>query len=151
MSHRADRLQLTTPRRPTIGHRWVLLLHALVMLALILLPVQMRAGASEAHPHSLLQLLLDAGDGTIDHHTLESGIARADGHAAEEAAICLSDPDVPSVEDSGQLGGSLSMLSAIGPTLLLQARNGDPVWPMSRPWQACIPELEPPPPRIERV
>ena len=44
------------------------LLWSLALLGVILLPSQYRAGADFAHAHSLVQLWIDAADGTVHHH-----------------------------------------------------------------------------------
>jgi hypothetical protein len=110
----------------------------------------MRAGTSEAHPHSILQLVLDAQDGAIDHHGTSGKSPHAhETHGAAQGE-CLADPDLPSVEETGRLGG-ISMLSV--PVILLLV----PILSTERPWlmpylrHGRQPELDPPPPRAHRV
>ena len=58
------------PNLVRTGTGMIPLLRALALLGLLLLPIQMRAGAASPHPHALLHLLLDARDGAFDHHTV---------------------------------------------------------------------------------
>ena len=81
-----------TPRR---GWRPLLLLAA---VALLTLPVDLRAGIPFDHPHALLSLLADAADGTIDHdHTAADeglfGHHGADHDAGGPTVADLFNPD----------------------------------------------------------
>src|SRR5262245_7662318 len=40
----------------------------MAIIGVLLLPCDYRAGAAFSHPHSLLQLWIDAADGSIAHH-----------------------------------------------------------------------------------
>jgi hypothetical protein len=151
MPHRVRRRQCVAPRSSLAVPAWALsIARAILLLTIALLPVQMRAGASEIHPHSILQLVLDAQDGAIDHH----GTTGASPHAHETHVAargeCLADPDLPSVEETGRLGG-ISILSV--PVILLLV----PVFSTERPWlmpsmrHGRQPELDPPPPRAHRA
>ena len=85
-----------TPRR---GWRPLLLLAA---VALLTLPVDLRAGLPLDHPHALLSLLADAADGTIDHdHAVaDEGLFGRDhaDHGAVGATVAdLFDPGFANV------------------------------------------------------
>jgi hypothetical protein len=47
---------------------WFVLLWGMALLGLLLLPSNYRAGAKSAHAHSLIQLWVDANNGTVRHH-----------------------------------------------------------------------------------
>lgn len=119
---------------------------AFLLLAIALLPVQMRAGASEAHPHSLVQLILDAGDGEIDHHHPEDGAA-GHQHAPSRADECHAAPDVPTVEETGRAGSGLSILAVSVAVLLVPVSAGRALWPEPQARRGLRRALDPPPPR----
>ena len=69
------------------------LLWSLALFGMLLLPCDYRAGAGLSHPHSLLQLWLDAADGTIEH----------DHAVGQEAAPLLSFDAAGHAHDAGDL------------------------------------------------
>jgi hypothetical protein len=147
MSFRRRCRQCAAPLSSTAVPAWAhSIVHAILLLTIALLPVQMRAGANEAHPHSILQLVLDVRDGAIDHHGASDELSHE--HEAPQAAQgeCLADPDVPSVEETGRLGG-ISMLSIPVLLMLFPAFSSEERWPMPYVRRGRVPELDPPPPR----
>jgi hypothetical protein len=147
MSFRRRLRQCAAPRSSTAVPAWALLIvRTVLLLTIALLPVQMRAGANEAHPHSILQLVLDVRDGAIDHHGA-SGESPHEHEALQAAqGECLTDPDVPSVEETGRLGG-ISMLSVPVLLMLIPAFSSEETRPMPYVRRGRVPELDPPPPR----
>ncbi len=114
---------------------------------LFLLPMQMRAGANDAHPHAMLHLLLDARDGVIDHHDGEPAAA----HAGHEDSATRRQPDVPSVESSYVTSGAMAILAALLLLVLLPAIRRAMHWPLAAPLVDWLPTLDPPPPRAGAV
>jgi hypothetical protein len=113
------------------------LLRALALLGLLLLPIQMRAGAQDPHPHALLHLLVDARDGAFDHHTLSEAPGAAGAHH----------PDIPTVGQSISAAGGLAALAAVVAALIIPPPVADPIWPRSVHWRDRLRTVEPPPPR----
>lgn len=142
--------QCVAPRSATVVPAWALVtVRALLLLAIALLPVQMRAGANEAHPHSILQLILDARDGTIDHHAAPAVASHGATHEVHGPlpGECVANPDVPSVEETGRLGG-ISLLFVSTLLMPLPAFGGAGIWPSLPMRRGRQPELDPPPPRL---
>src|SRR3712207_8261944 len=124
------------------------LIHALALIAICLLPMQMRAGTAHPHPHALLQLVLDARDGSFDHHALGDGPpAATHSHSESTSAADPSHPDIPTFGDSISAGGGLAMLVAILTTLLIPPPGAARIWPLSTRSRGRLPALDPPPPR----
>jgi hypothetical protein len=120
---------------------WLPLARVLLLLGLFLLPVQMRAGAADAHPHALLQLLLDARDGSIDHH---GGVHPPTSPAAPDDAARR---DAPELAKSIAAGG-VALLAAMVFSLDFPAPRTAQTEFRPGLWRGRAPELEPPPPRI---
>lgn len=134
---------------PAIGLRcarpWAGIAAIAVVCALALLPVQMKAGANEAHPHALLQLLIDASDGVMDHH------ADGDRRHHSDAATCDAaqrGPDLPSFGDLLSFGGDLPIADAAVALLWLPASRGQAIWKVPGVLHALVPPVDPPPPRF---
>jgi hypothetical protein len=127
--------------------RMIPLLRALALLGLLLLPIQMRAGAQHPHPHALLHLLVDASDGAFDHHTL--GLASSPTHHDSEAVgtAVAHHPDIPTVGQSISAAGGLVALAAVVAALIIPPPVADPIWPRSVHWRDRLRTVEPPPPR----
>jgi hypothetical protein len=148
MSDRSCRRQCVAPRSSTAVSPWALsIIRAILLLTIALVPVQMRAGANEAHPHSILQLVLDAQNGAIDHHG-EIGESSHEHAVAQDD--CLSNPDLPSVEETGRLGG-ISILSFPVLLMIIPAFSSEEPWPMPYVRRGRVPEPDPPPPRARRA
>jgi hypothetical protein len=138
---------------------WSARLGALALIGLLLMPIDYRGGAEQPHAHSLLQLLLDASDGHLDHEHAENASfnpiaapswfdpevggadAPNDAHAAAEGV------------DAGQQRHSDSSFSDI-PFLLVAlialphvARVRSEVMRDSGPLHGCAPKVLSPPPR----
>jgi hypothetical protein len=117
-----------------------------------MLPMQMRAGVEYPHPHALYQLLLDASDGVIDHHAIESGDeATHHLHANSGAARASSDirnPDLPTYSDQIEVSGSLAVLALLAALPTIPPTLAASIWPQRLEWRDRIPVLESPPPRI---
>jgi hypothetical protein len=137
-------------RRRCDGRRLhpLVLARVLALVTCFLLPMQMRAGAEDAHPHAMLQLILDARDGGLDHHESEPRHA-ADGHDHEEAGAETGahEPDVPVAEVSHGVGAGLAILAVVVVLLEGIAAGREAVWPSFARWRGRRPTLEPPPPR----
>jgi hypothetical protein len=148
MWHRANRRHCAASRSPGDRLTWyVAILRLLPLLVMLLLPVQMRAGAADAHPHTLLQLLLDARDGSLDHH--QGDHAPGDGQATSVASEGSRGhgPDVPTYEDIGGMGMGVPILAATVALIALLVASEVPVWPRLSRWRDRLPVLDPPPPR----
>ena len=90
------------------------LLRAVALLGLLLLPIQMRAGAASPHPHALLHLLLDARDGAFDHHTVGGTTAAATDHNVEHVdATGFPLPDIPAYATFITAAGGLAVLAVV--------------------------------------
>ena len=137
------RLQVAPVRSPDDPVWLFSLVRTLVLLGLFLLPVQMRAGTEQPHPHALFQLLLDASDGAIDHHL---------GHDKDQLdAMSMSvahHPDAPTFAASVQTASGLALLAMVVSVLLLPLVGRVRIWPPPGQWLGRIPILEPPPPRL---
>ncbi len=121
---------------------------ALALLSLFLLPIQMRAGTQHPHPHALLQLVLDASDGALDHHTLGEAAASA---AHDHSAASDHQPDIPTLSPSVSALGGLAILAALITSLMIPPRLAERTWPQLARWRGRFPALEPPPPRTTSV
>ena len=102
------------------------LLWAMALLGLVLLPTDYRAGGEFAHAHSLLQLWIDAGDGTIQHHVSGLLAAHPGNHdwfdpTVDEAGemqdhadcrSCHSEPDVGDQQDSAPTSSGVELMLA---------------------------------------
>jgi hypothetical protein len=106
---------------------WSALLSGLALLGLLVLPIDYRGGSVQPHAHSLLQLIVDSGDGHFSH--VHAGSVAVDPPANAKSWF---DPvaDPPAGEpvalenaegiDSGQQHGSVATYSSI-PFLLVAA------------------------------
>ena len=125
------------------------LLRAVALLGLLLLPIQMRAGAASPHPHALLHLLLDARDGAFDHHTVGGTTAAATDHNVEHVdATGFPLPDIPAYATFITAAGGLAVLAVVLAVLAIPAPRARRTWPLLARWRERLPVLEPPPPRI---
>jgi hypothetical protein len=145
-----------TPRtivRDLSNPAWTLgIVRVLALLSLLLLPIQMRAGTQHPHPHALLQLVLDASDGSFDHHTLgEAAASPAHDHSGEIAAADGHQPDVPTHAPSVSALGGLAILAALVTSLLIPPRLAERNWMQPARWRGRFPTLEPPPPRATHI
>ena len=132
---------------------WMLsFVRALALLSLLLLPIQMRAGTQHPHPHALLQLVLDASDGSFDHHTLgEAAASPAHDHSGDFAATDGHQPDVPSLGPFVSALGGLAILAALITSLLIPPPLAERTWLQPTRCRGRFPTLEPPPPRTTSV
>lgn len=154
MPKRSGFLQFATPRSRGINTRRLLALaRVLGLVSLLLLPMQMRAGADDPHPHALLQLILDARDGVIDHHGHLDDHSGDAEHGSESVATgaTADDPDVPTFGESGPAGGGMAMLAAVVILFAVPASGPRRSWPLPARWSGRLPELDPPPPRIGSI
>lgn len=134
------------------ARRLLALLRVLEFVSLLLLPMQMRAGADDPHPHAILELILDARDGVIDHHA-PRGVVGDDvhGHAVESSTTSSYDPDIPTFGASSSAAGGMAILAAVVTLFIVPAAESRGAWPILSPWTGRSPALEPPPPRIESI
>jgi hypothetical protein len=145
-------------RRDFLSPTWLRLLWSLAVLGLLMLPCDFRAGAEFAHPHSLLQLLIDAADGAIDHHHADDfdaihreamdwldpivGVAHTTSHSDRQAR-----PDIGDQQQSAPSISALPLLLA-GITLLPPlAGAAMPVPAPVRRLAGRMPRVLVPPPR----
>ena len=143
--------QFVPPRLHGRFARRLPLIRVLTLILLLLLPMQMRAGAADPHPHALLQLVIDVGDGTFDHHDGDYADAEhANAHAEATSVGGATDPDIATFEDSSsRLTGGMAMLVvvvtlfAVPETRSRRSRSFQPLW------SGTLPVPEPPPPRTE--
>ena len=126
------------------ARRLLPLVRMLGLVALLLLPMQMRAGTADPHPHALLQLLLDARDGAIDHHTGEEHAGPDDTHAATSGS---HQPDLPTFNGVATASGSMALLVALVAMVVIPSLERNRFWPAPSRWPGRMPALEPPPPR----
>jgi hypothetical protein len=124
---------------------------------MLLLPCDYRAGAGLSHPHSLLQLWLDAADGTIAHDhadglgsvsamALDAGHAHDAGESPSSRTVDLH-PDVGEHQPSAPVVSGLHVLTlaiALFPELI--GRQGPPARPI-RLLVGRNPRVLVPPPR----
>ena len=128
------------------------LLRAVALLGLLLLPIQMRAGAASPHPHALLHLLLDARDRAFDHHTVGGTTAAATDHNVEHVdATGFPLPDIPAYVTFITAAGGLAVLAVMVMMLTIPAPRAGRTSPRHTWWRERLPVLEPPPPRIGYV
>jgi hypothetical protein len=128
------------------------LLRTLALLGLLLLPIQMRAGAQHPHPHALLHLLVDASDGSLVHHTREEAAASpSHDHSGAVTVAGPHQPDIPTFGTSVSAAGGLTILAALVAALMIPPRLAERTWLYPVPWRGRLPALEPPPPRIPSV
>jgi hypothetical protein len=71
----------------------------MALLGLLLLPSNYRAGAENAHAHSLIQLWADATNGTIRHH-LDHGVS----HPGQERPSSWFDPAIDDTDTTASVG-----------------------------------------------
>jgi hypothetical protein len=126
-------------------------IRALALLGLLLLPIQMRAGAQLPHPHALLQLLVDMRDGSFDHHTLGEEATPPHNHAGAAETAGAHQPDIPALGKSVSATGGLVVLAALVTALLIPPPPTARVWSHVTPWRCRCALLEPPPPRRASV
>ena len=93
------------------------LLRAVALLGLLLLPIQMRAGAASPHPHALLHLLLDARDGAFDHHTVGNAAVAVEHVDATGFPL----PDLPAYATFITAAGGLAVLAVMVTMLTIPA------------------------------
>lgn len=136
------------PSRTNQPRHFTSTLRLLALLGLFLLPIQMRAGAEQVHPHALLHLLLDAQDHVLDHHRQVAPQAPAVGHGdhsdhaqRDESAL----PDLPTFESIQMAAGGLAV-TLVALTLLIFALAYERIWPRRERWSGrrVLPELPPP-------
>ena len=107
-------------------------LHALsvfAVLALLTLPVDLRAGLRDFHPHALLQIIDDEADGALDHDhaAIDQGYGvhdHHDHHAIEATPGEGVSPDLPRLSSAGAGVGVGLVVAMIG---LLQPPRETPV------------------------
>jgi len=146
---RRNRRFLFAAARPRGTATWMpRLVQALVLIGLFMLPVQVRAGTEQSHPHALFQLLLDASDGVIDHHAGHDEDAFHLDHQESYPRSTAQRLDVPMLDGTIQTGGSLALITALVTDVLLPLAGAERIWPPSRHWRERFSIPESPPPRL---
>ena len=91
-----------------------------LVLALLTMPVNYRAGTDRAHPHSFVQFLIDASHGSMNHH-----LVRAEPTSVHAAHAAVETPTRPLVGSTpigapafDQLGPANERFSVLGLALL---------------------------------
>ncbi len=156
MPKRLGRFHFVPPWSRGLNTRRLLpLVRVLNLIFLLLLPMQMRAGADDPHPHALLQLILDARDGAVDHHASEDHEERHDDHApgsgSHEPVDDVYVPDIASFGGLTSAGGSMALLFAIVAFYSIPTPERARIWPLLSLPGGWLPDLDPPPPRISRA
>jgi hypothetical protein len=148
-THDSPRAAPRVPGNPA----WLLgFVRALALLSLLLLPIQIRARTQHPHPHALLQLVLDASDGSFDHHALgDEATSPPHDHSEEVAAAEGHQPDLPSLGPSVSALGGLVVLVALIISPLIPPALAERTWRHPARWRGRVPTLEPPPPRATSV
>ncbi|MDQ3226854.1 MAG: hypothetical protein M3Q50_09530 [Chloroflexota bacterium] len=143
---------------------WPGLIWGLALLGLFLLPTQYRAGAETAHAHSLAQLWVDAGDGSVHHHDFvpshhESGPSHAGGAASwfdpaagagsvgEHREHGLASLDVGEQHDAAPAASGVHFLAGAMTTVVIAAASRAPIGFASRIPQSLYQRVLFPPPR----
>jgi hypothetical protein len=128
------------------------------LLGLLLLPADYRAGADAAHAHSLVQLWVDAADGTVQHHHGHAGVATKSrvvaswfdpvpaGAGAESVAIGER-PDLAEQHESAPAISGVHLLLVVVALLLIVAMSRAPVPAAGRLLAGRSPRVLLPPPR----
>ena len=152
-------------------HPWLLI--AIAIMALLLMPVDYRAGANSPHPHAMLQLIYEASHGIpLHHHAVDyvqdQSDASMDDHAdmnrTKGDAMPLPTTSVggtmrPGPDAAEQQDGSLSFVSlslfailhALNPALRLPARRSGGSRHAVRVPRGFVLCPEPPPPQFRAV
>ncbi|MBW3633645.1 MAG: hypothetical protein KY456_11535 [Chloroflexi bacterium] len=140
---------------------WISLLWALALLGLLLLPSDYRAGAEIAHGHSLVQLWVDATDGTVDHahdHHLVPDPASplttswldplvGDPGTAGSSRPVDEAPDAAKQHDSAPTASGIQLLLTTGIVLLAVGWRLEPAAGSDRLVTGLSPRVVVPPPR----
>lgn len=151
MPHSALGLHRATSRTSGGPTARVISLTTLILLvALILQPIQMRAGAADPHPHALMQILLDVRDGAIDHHAADDQRGRRLAASHDVPRVFIFDPDLPRLENAKPVSSGTMALAPILAVFWSFLGRLERIWQPQAPWQDRLPDLEPPPPRVGR-
>ncbi len=124
---------------------------ATALFALVLLPVNYRAGAELAHAHSLPQVLLDAAHGTVHHHG--NGVADWLEPAVNDdvavAATMAGDekPDAGQQQDSAPATSGIHLLLVVASLLALVVAGSSSVQARPRKLAGLVSRVPAPPPR----
>ena len=154
---RSDRFRRISPGNLLRGTHVLLprilfsLAWAMALMALLLLPVNYRAGAELAHAHSLPQVLLDAAHGTVHHHG--SGVADwLEPAVSDDAAVAATmagdeKPDAGQQQDSAPATGGIHLLLVVAVLLAFSAEASPSVPVRPRKLAGLVPRVLAPPPR----
>lgn len=126
------------------------LLRLLALVGLLLLPIQMRAGAEYVHPHALLHLLLDAGDHAVHHHQQPRASITDHVHSDQNDLVRRDEktsPDLATFESIQMAAGGLAVTLVVVALLLILSRR-ERIWPRREVWigLGILPDLPPPRP-----
>ncbi len=132
---------------------WQGLLWTLALIGLFMLPADYRAGAPDAHAHSLAQLWLDAADGAVHHH----------GHHPDRSALgdsaswfdpvvgatttTATSPDVGDQHDSLTVSAEVQFLVVASELMLLAVLRGQALYSGAHRLHGRCPRVLSPPPR----
>jgi hypothetical protein len=137
------------------------LLWGMALLGLLLLSSEYRSGDEIAHGHSLIQLWVDAGDGTVHHaHELyrapEPGSSPATswfeplvGDAGSAGSVGLNDkrPDIAGHQDSGPTASGFHLLLMMATVFLVPGQRLMPTVRCDRSSAGLSPRIILSPPR----
>ena len=137
MPVRSPAQQHIAPWRRRNGGRIVALVRILTLTFLFLLPVQMQAGGDEPHPHALLQLLLDAGDGSIDHHLADENPRHGADENKAMADGAAPRPDLPAIAE-GAMGAGIALLTAVILIFWVPDPTSQRAWSRPRRWRDSV-------------
>lgn len=135
-----------------LSRQWRLPLWTMSLLGLLLLPLDYRAGAEQAHGHSLFALGADAADGSIHHHgsrPLDWLDPAVEVNPADDAATAAKEQvDVGETQDSSPAPGGVHMLLAVVTLLHPTVSIRDPAVVHARRLLGRVPYSLSPPPRM---
>jgi hypothetical protein len=127
------------------------LLWGLALLGVILLPSDYRAGAEFPHAHSLVQLWVDAEDGTVHHHemgaTAWDDVASSSHERESQLGASEKSPDIGEHEDSMPTTSGIDLLLSAITMLVAAPASQMPAFGPQRRLTGQIPRVILPPPR----
>ena len=129
-------------------------LYGTVLLGLLMLPVNYHGGAEVAHPHAIVQLLIDAAHGSTDHHrrwghhdgTSHQTLPAKPRPETTVASSSLDAPRLTEVTPAHERPLLVPALAVLGLFLLLT--QAAPIWGVAVSLVGRRPRPDVPPPRV---